>query len=118
MLAISWNVRGLGKLEKRRMVSSLVRSHKPISLLIQESKLEAFDDRLVAILGERVLIRGVGVPAVGSVDGLLTMWNEDLLRVDSCIFNNMCILLAGFLIQQDVEIILCNVHAPNDENGR
>ena len=64
MLAIFWNVRGLGKLEKRRMVSSLVRSHRPISLFIQESKLEAFDNQLISNLGGSVLSRGVGVPTV------------------------------------------------------
>ncbi|KAK3188051.1 hypothetical protein Dsin_027612 [Dipteronia sinensis] len=42
MLAMSWNVRGLGKAEKRRKVKSFVLSHKPGILFIQESKLNIF----------------------------------------------------------------------------
>ena len=34
MLALSWNVRGLGRREKRRMVKNLVLKHKPMLLFL------------------------------------------------------------------------------------
>jgi exonuclease III len=41
---ISWNVRGLGSLEKWREVRQLVREKNPFILCIQETKLSIFDD--------------------------------------------------------------------------
>ncbi|KAK3227568.1 hypothetical protein Dsin_007430 [Dipteronia sinensis] len=42
MIVISWNVRGLGKGEKRRMVRGVVNRHKPEIMFVQESKLKSF----------------------------------------------------------------------------
>lgn len=40
---LSWNVRGLGRLEKRRMLKDMVMRHWAKVVLIQESKLEVVD---------------------------------------------------------------------------
>ncbi|KAK2658233.1 hypothetical protein Ddye_004766 [Dipteronia dyeriana] len=63
--ALSWNVRGLGSVEKRRVVRNLVRKHKPMMLFIQESKLKSFDYRVITTVGGSVLSRGIGVYAKG-----------------------------------------------------
>ncbi|KAK3198574.1 hypothetical protein Dsin_021989 [Dipteronia sinensis] len=49
--------RGLGKMEKCRMVRRLVRKHNPISFFIQESKLADFDNRLISALRGSFLSR-------------------------------------------------------------
>lgn len=39
MIIVSWNVRGLGRLEKRLAVRKMVRRHKADLLLLQETKI-------------------------------------------------------------------------------
>ncbi|KAK3199924.1 hypothetical protein Dsin_023339 [Dipteronia sinensis] len=97
MIICSWNVRGLGRGEKRRMVRDMISSHKPQIVFIQESKLQVFDRKVVSSLGGSSLTRGIGVEADGAAGGLLTLWNEDSFLVEDCISNSRCIIVAGVL---------------------
>ncbi|KAK2663064.1 hypothetical protein Ddye_001638 [Dipteronia dyeriana] len=65
MLAISWKIRGLGRVEKRRVVRNLVVNNKPTFLFIQESKLNYFDSRIIKSLGGSLLTKEVGVNVNG-----------------------------------------------------
>ena len=47
MKIISWNVRGLGSRNKRRMVKDFLRSENPNVVMIQETKKEKCDGRFV-----------------------------------------------------------------------
>ncbi|KAK3183049.1 hypothetical protein Dsin_030335 [Dipteronia sinensis] len=58
MLALTWNVRGLGKAEKRRKVRNVVISLKPTVFFRQESKLGVFESRTIRSLGGILLTRG------------------------------------------------------------
>ncbi|KAK3229325.1 hypothetical protein Dsin_001206 [Dipteronia sinensis] len=118
MLAMSWNVRGLGKEVKKRKVRSVVLSQKPMVLFIQESKLNVFDRNIIRSIGGYLLSRGVGVEAIGSAGGLITLWNESLFTPTDCILNRWCIVLVGKLLKQDKQVAFCNVYAPTIESER
>ena len=47
MRLLSWNVHGLGKEEKRRMVRSMISSQNIDMILIQESKWQHTQERMV-----------------------------------------------------------------------
>lgn len=52
MLVLTWNVRGLGGLEKRRLVKEVIKGCNPDVVVIQETKKEVMPDCLVSwILG-------------------------------------------------------------------
>ena len=72
MIILSCNIRGLGRLEKRRAVKILVSCHKPFLLFLQETRLNHFDSRLVKSIGGSLLSKGIGVDVVGFAGGLLT----------------------------------------------
>ncbi|KAK3229101.1 hypothetical protein Dsin_000982 [Dipteronia sinensis] len=118
MLTITWNIRGLGKEEKRRKVRSVVLSQKPVVLFIQETKLGVFDNRIKKGLGGVVLTRGVGADAVGLAGGLITLWIEDLVTINYFISNKWCLVLAGVLNKLDKEVVFCNVYTSNLESER
>ena len=118
MLLLSWNIRGLGRGEKRRAVRDLVMLHKPVFLFVQETKLNSFDNRTVLALGGAILTKGVGVEVVGSAGGLISLWDESFFRVHSCISNSRCIIVAGEILSLKKEVAFCNVYAPNLENER
>jgi len=57
MRLLSWNVQGLGGLEKRKEVKELVREKMPFLLCIQESKFQLIDDFLcTSIWGPSIMI--------------------------------------------------------------
>jgi exonuclease III len=116
MVALSWNIRGLGRIEKRRVVRNLVSSLKPILIFIQETKLNSFDSKVIKSLGGSLLTKGVGLDANGSAGGLIV--NEDLFEVKACISNDRCIILVGLIIKLRREVVFCNVYAANNENER
>ena len=118
MIIISCNVRGLGRGEKRRAVRDLVLLHKPMILFIQESKLNSFDNRTISALGGAWLTNGVGVEAEGSAGGIISLWNENLFRIHSCIHNNRCIVVAGEIVSLKKIVAFCNVYASNNEAER
>ncbi|KAK2637650.1 hypothetical protein Ddye_025445 [Dipteronia dyeriana] len=118
MLVLSWNVRGLGRGEKCRAVKNLVTLHNPTILFIQESKLRLFNDQVVRSLGGLVLAKDVGVEAIGSTGGLISLWNANLFKVIACISNQNCVSLAGELVSLNKKVVFCNVYASNVECDR
>ncbi|KAK3194729.1 hypothetical protein Dsin_026039 [Dipteronia sinensis] len=93
--ALTWNIRGLGGMEKKKAIKHLVNKHRPTILFIQESKLSSFDSKVISSLGGSWLNRGLGVDAIGRAGGLITMWNDSLFVTKACIKNDRCIILAG-----------------------
>ena len=71
MKIISWNVRGLGSRNKRRMVKDFLRSENPDVVMIQETKKVECDRRFV---GSVWIIRNkewVALSACGASGGIL-----------------------------------------------
>ncbi|KAK3222180.1 hypothetical protein Dsin_009205 [Dipteronia sinensis] len=118
MLALSWNIRGLGRPEKRSCVRKLVALHKPSILFLQETKLSCYDSKIYNSIGGAWLNRGLGVEADRAVGGLLTLWNDELFLAKACIKNSRCIVIAGELVKLAKEVAFCNVHTHNSENER
>jgi exonuclease III len=54
MKIVSWNIRGLGGLEKRKEVRKLVGDLCPYILCLQETKLQTFDASLSLALWDKV----------------------------------------------------------------
>ncbi|KAK3197898.1 hypothetical protein Dsin_021313 [Dipteronia sinensis] len=71
--------------------------------------------RVLRSLGGSFLTRGVGVDAVGSVGGLISLWNEVFFIFKSSESNNRCIILVEELIIPMKDVVLCNVYASNVE---
>jgi exonuclease III len=118
MIILTWNIRGLGREEKRRAVKNLVQCHKPYMVFIQETKLNYFDSRIVKALGGSILSKGIGVEAVGSAGGLITLWDEEFFEVTDCISNESCIIISVVLTKLGKEVIFCNVYAASQESSR
>ena len=76
------------------------------------------DSGIISSLGGNLLTRGIGVEAEGASGGLITLWNEGLISVNSCISSKRCIIIAGELLGLKKELVLCNIYAANVENER
>ncbi|RVX23794.1 hypothetical protein CK203_000662 [Vitis vinifera] len=80
MKIISWNVRGLGSRNKRRMVKDFLRSENPDVVMIQETKYENCDRRFVGSVWTVRNKDWVALPAPGASGGILIIWDSKNLR--------------------------------------
>lgn len=85
---------------------------------MQEFKLNNFDRSVIKSLGGSLLTRGLGVDAIGSASGLITLWNEEFFSASACISNVRCIIVAEVLSRIGKEVVFCNVYAAYQENER
>jgi hypothetical protein len=75
MRLLSWNVRGLCGLEKRKEVKELVREKYPFVFCLQETKMQSIDDFLCTSIWGPLNCDYSFSPSVGASGGLLTVWD-------------------------------------------
>lgn len=116
MKIISWNVRGLGRVEKKKDVRLLVGEKGPSILCLQETKLSVCDQTLSSSLWGATPHSFSFRPSVGASGGLLILWDTALVEVWSTMSVENAIMIHGRFIQNNDEFYLINVYAPCD-NG-
>ncbi|KAL7177287.1 hypothetical protein ACSBR2_030606 [Camellia fascicularis] len=117
MKVLSWNVRGLGKPEKRRHLKNLIKEKRVDMVLIQETKKSSFDEIFVRSIWPEDDLGYIGVDAVGSAGGLLCLWKPAVFQSKDCCGSRNFILLSG-LVYHRLDCVTGNVYAPNDSRGR
>ncbi|KAK8659251.1 hypothetical protein V6N13_029459 [Hibiscus sabdariffa] len=116
---ISWNVRGLGKSEKRLAVKRLLRNSKTKLLFIQETKKQVVDNRLFGQLCGRNFNGGhLFSPSVGAAGGILSIWNLDFFDCESNRVTQHFVALMGKVIPADFKCMVINVYASNTVTER
>ncbi|GMP72029.1 hypothetical protein CsSME_00030218 [Camellia sinensis var. sinensis] len=75
----SWNVRGIGKPEKRRRIKKSLIERKVDIVLLQETKKTTMDSALVRSLWPGDLFDFMGADAIGQAGGLLCIWNLEVV---------------------------------------
>ena len=73
MKFLSWNIRGLGRTEKKKAVRSMVARCQADFLLLQESKLEKVENKLLKSIWGKNSFDGKVSLAVGSAGGLISI---------------------------------------------
>jgi len=114
MKLISWNVQGLGGLEKRRDVSQLVREKSPFILCIQESKCAMFDDLLCKSIWGDVNVGYSFQPSLGASSGLVTLWNSSEVEVWSTTSFDHVLMITGRFLKSNEQFAVFNIYAPCD----
>ena len=79
-IIVSWNVRGLGRLEKRLAVRKMLRQHKADVLLLQETKISCDVENVIFDVWGARNCGWAWVPTERTSGGLISIWNEDKLQ--------------------------------------
>ncbi|GMI76747.1 hypothetical protein HRI_001344000 [Hibiscus trionum] len=117
-LLFCWNVRGLGKPEKVRAVTKVLKSSKAKIAFLQESKISQFAPNLIKRLKGRLFSECVLSPSVGASGGIISLWDGCFFRVSSSMITDRWIGLVGQLESCSSECLLINLYAPNDLASR
>ncbi|KAK2440720.1 hypothetical protein QL285_012099 [Trifolium repens] len=112
MKIVSWNVRGLGRVDKRNEVRKLVREKTPYVVCLQETKLQACDDLVCAAVWGSSQIGFSFRPSVGASGGLLTIWDTTEVEMWSSISRDHVLWSHGRFIKTEEEFWVANVYAP------
>ncbi|XP_028072866.1 uncharacterized protein LOC114275081 [Camellia sinensis] len=117
MKILSWNVRGLGRKEKRSKIKKIVRERQVDIALFQETKKAELSEEVVRSVWAKEKMEYMGVDAEGSAGGLLCIWDPDIFQIKECCSNRRFILLSGAILNH-FHCAILNIYAPNDVGPR
>ncbi|WJX25077.1 hypothetical protein P8452_14152 [Trifolium repens] len=118
MKIVSWNIRGLGGLEKRKEVRKLIGDLGPSILCLQETKLQSCDASLVLALWGSSPHAFSYRPSVGASGGLVTIWDSSEVDVWSSESHDHVLWCHGRFITSGVEFFVANVYAPCEDGAK
>ena len=118
MKLVSWNVRGLASVEKRREVRKLVEENKPLILCLQETKLAVCDEKLTLLRWGNSNHAYSFRPSVGASGGLLTVWDTLEVEVWSSVSQDNVLIIHGKFIRTNEVFYIFNVYAPCEARAR
>ncbi|GAU49673.1 hypothetical protein TSUD_91110 [Trifolium subterraneum] len=118
MKIISWNIRGLGGVEKRKEVRKLVGDLNPLIVCIQETKLQNCEDFLCVSLSGSSPYAFSFQPSVGAAGGLLTLWDPAEIEMWSTASSEDVLWCHGRFSKTDEEFFLANVYAPCEAGAK
>ncbi|KAK2414609.1 DNA-(apurinic or apyrimidinic site) endonuclease [Trifolium repens] len=118
MKIVSWNIRGLGGLEKRKEVRKLVGELGPSILCLQKTKLQTFDASLsLALWGNSSHVCSYR-SSVGASGGIVTFWDTPEVEVWSSESRKHVLWSHGRFISSGVEFSVANVYAPCEDEAK
>eukprot|EP00268_Persea_americana_P023148 TRINITY_DN2282_c1_g2_i1.p1 TRINITY_DN2282_c1_g2~~TRINITY_DN2282_c1_g2_i1.p1 ORF type:complete len:187 (+),score=25.94 TRINITY_DN2282_c1_g2_i1:3182-3742(+) len=118
MIIVSWNARGLWRLEKRLAVRKMVRQHKADLLLLQETKIARDVENVIF---EVSVARNCGldwVPSEGSSGGLISIWNNENPQGISAMKTPRVLAIKFQNRLDDILRASANVYGPNVDGER
>ncbi|GLT31257.1 hypothetical protein SLA2020_342010 [Shorea laevis] len=121
MKLISFNVRGLGSMLKRKEVGKLVREEQPDFLFLQETKLEKVDDDLGRTVWNSGEVGWVMKESIGASGGLMcfwNFWNKKSFAKTGDFSGDGYLRITGEWGIHKVKCNLVNVYGPNDRQRR
>ena len=118
MKLVSWNVRGLGNVEKRKEVRKLVEDKKPLILCLQETKLPVCDDNLNLLMWGDSNHAYSFRPSVGASGGLLTVWDTLEVEVWSSVSQDHVLIIHGKFTRTNEVFYIFNVYTPCEPRAR
>ena len=81
MKILTWNIRGSGSSDKRRIVKRLLCRVNPDLVVLQEVKREVADRQLIGSLWKSRFKEWLLLPSVGRAGGILIIWDVRSVRV-------------------------------------
>ena len=91
MKIISWNTRGLGSRNKRRVVKDFLRSKNPDVVMIQETKKVECDRRFVGNVWTVRNKEWAALPVCGASGGILIIWDSKKLRNEEVVMGSFSV---------------------------
>lgn len=110
MKIMAWNVRGLGRQERRCRVRNVIKERRVDVMLIQKTKRSSVDKQFVKSIWPWDRMAFIAVDADGSSGGLLSIWNPDMFIMSECCGNRNFLAISGTTLGS-FDCVLINLYA-------
>ncbi|GFZ20781.1 hypothetical protein Acr_28g0014860 [Actinidia rufa] len=117
MEILSWNIRGMGSLVKKRFIKKVIHQRTPDFVMIQESKLQSVDIFTIRNVWSGAQIDFSTSESEGQSGGLISMWRCDKFKSEVTIIKKHFIISKGVYLD-NFKCCIVNVYAPNDTRER
>lgn len=117
MQILTWNIRVLGSIVKKRFLSKLIKKRKPDMVFVQETKLEAVERVDIQKIWGSANLEFICSGSVGASGGLLSIWNKEFFTVNNMVVQRSFISMSG-LLYGEFPCTLVNVYASNEAVAR
>ncbi|GMI83778.1 hypothetical protein HRI_002047100 [Hibiscus trionum] len=114
---LTWNVMGLGRPEKLRLVVKTINRNKASIVFIQESKLQCMKSQQMNRLKGSKFEMAFS-PSVGTAGGLILLWDPKIFQVQRCEIVERIVVLIGKILKINARVAVINVYAPNNQRER
>ncbi|OVA20976.1 hypothetical protein BVC80_8831g21 [Macleaya cordata] len=111
---LTWNVRGLGSLERQAAVHKVIVDYKANLVVLQETKMEVISTELIETVWGNVSLGWEFIPSIGLFDGVLCLWDPKIFRVEDKKIGGVSISLLLRNIRDDFAWCFTGVYRPND----
>ncbi|XP_075473994.1 uncharacterized protein LOC142505056 [Primulina tabacum] len=91
---------GSGSATRRGLIRAVIAKEKPDLIILQETKKEVVDRRLISILWKSRFVEWVTLPAVGRLGGILIMWDPRVIMVKDNLIGDFSVSIH---IQKDAQ---------------
>lgn len=118
MKIMSWNVRGLSGFEKRRLVREAIMKSSPSVVILQETKKDSINNRLVKWTMGALLSKWCVIPSCGLIGAILCAWNPCKVCKVKEIIGNFSISIILKDIALGCEWMLTRVYGPTNTTNR
>lgn len=115
---VSWNVRGLGKSSKRYAVKMALSKIKPAVIMIQETKINENNGKVLVDWANGMNFEIESVPADGSMGGLMMLWKIGYFDVVNVVKSQRFLILFVKFPNITEPCLLANVYGPNNDDER
>jgi exonuclease III len=114
MRIISYNIRGLRGLAKKKEIQKLISSQKPKVLCIQETKMEVIEQSIITWMWGSSDCDFAFKPSEGRSGGLLTIWDSTVILIHRKSIRDHLLWLEGEWGEEKKKVNIVNVYAPCD----
>ena len=118
MKILSWNVRGLGRREKRSVIKDLLCHEKPDIVILQETKRELIDKRLISSIWGVRYKEWSFLPSVGRSGGIIIIWDVRIVKGVETILGEYSVSVCFNCVKGGSKWWLSGVYGPNNPKER
>ncbi|KAL5583298.1 hypothetical protein UlMin_015740 [Ulmus minor] len=116
MKIVSWNVRGIGSGRKRGVIKENLLKMRPDFVVLQETKKEILEEKLVGSLWKARNRSWVALPAEGRSGGIIIIWDVRGVRVRNSLVGRFSVSIE--VEEGDGSWWFTGVYGPNDYRER
>lgn len=109
---LAWNVRGLGRLDKRRIVKDIVQSSSMELLVLVESKLKSLPRTFLRQVCHFPLVDGICLHSKGAAGGIWVIWDSSKIEIINSWVKEFSVSVLGRMRNIEEAWLLSGVYGP------